>query len=118
MTERSVAGTWPHPPASTTARDCGVGSDASSCASPCATSLGRADLPAVGRELAGLAEGCLGAALAIAAPTVPFAVIGMGKLGGSELNYASDVDVIFVHDGDGRRRPPRPPARPGRYWRP
>ena len=28
------------------------------------------------------------------------AVIGMGKLGGTELNYASDVDVLFVHDGD------------------
>jgi glutamate-ammonia-ligase adenylyltransferase len=27
------------------------------------------------------------------------AVIGMGKLGGSELNYASDVDVMFVGDG-------------------
>ena len=25
----------------------------------------------------------------------------MGKLGGGELNYASDVDVLFVHDGDG-----------------
>ncbi len=62
---------------------------------------GLADLPAVGRELAGLAEGCLSAALAIAAPAVPFAVLGMGKLGGSELNYASDVDVIFVHDGEG-----------------
>ena len=24
----------------------------------------------------------------------------MGKLGGHELNYASDVDVLFVHDGD------------------
>ncbi len=24
----------------------------------------------------------------------------MGKLGGCELNYASDVDVLFVHDGD------------------
>ena len=33
----------------------------------------------------------------------PFAVIGMGKLGGRELNYASDVDVLFVHDGDGER---------------
>ena len=29
------------------------------------------------------------------------AVIGMGKLGGRELNYASDVDVMFV-DGDAR----------------
>ena len=27
------------------------------------------------------------------------AVIGMGKLAGDELNYASDVDVIFVGDG-------------------
>ena len=25
------------------------------------------------------------------------AVIGLGKLGGGELNYASDVDLIFVH---------------------
>ena len=29
----------------------------------------------------------------------------MGKLGGDELNYASDVDVLFVHDGDSRERP-------------
>jgi len=28
------------------------------------------------------------------------AVIGMGKAGASELNYVSDVDVIFVADGD------------------
>lgn len=27
----------------------------------------------------------------------PFAVIGMGKLGARELNYASDIDLIFVH---------------------
>ena len=27
----------------------------------------------------------------------------MGKLGGRELNYASDVDVLFVHDGDAER---------------
>ena len=40
-------------------------------------------------------------ALALAEPRdAPFAVIGMGKLGGRELNYASDVDVLFVHDGD------------------
>jgi glutamate-ammonia-ligase adenylyltransferase len=31
------------------------------------------------------------------------AVIGMGKLGGEELNYASDVDVVFVGDGDPER---------------
>jgi glutamate-ammonia-ligase adenylyltransferase len=27
-----------------------------------------------------------------------FAVIGMGKLGGRELNYSSDVDLIFLYD--------------------
>lgn len=29
-----------------------------------------------------------------------FAVLGMGKLGGCELNYSSDVDLIFVHETD------------------
>jgi len=62
--------------------------------------LGIADLRTVGTELAVVAQACLDAALAIAAPEIPMAVIGMGKLGGSELNYASDVDVMFVHDGD------------------
>ena len=62
--------------------------------------LGFADLPAVGRELAALAQVCLGGALDILGTDLPFAVIGMGKLGGRELNYASDIDVLFVHDGD------------------
>lgn len=62
--------------------------------------LGLADLPAVGRELAALAETCLARALVLAEPELPLAVVGMGKLGGHELNYASDVDVLFVHDGD------------------
>ncbi len=31
-------------------------------------------------------------------PTVRLAVIAMGKCGGHELNYVSDVDVIFVHE--------------------
>ena len=62
--------------------------------------LGAADMPAVGRELAALAQVCLEGALAIVGPDSPFAVIGMGKLGGRELNYASDIDVLFVHEGD------------------
>src|ERR1700730_17325211 len=62
--------------------------------------LGLADLAAVGRELAALAEAALGVATELARPGTPFAVIGMGKLGGGELNYASDVDVLFVHEGD------------------
>lgn len=30
-----------------------------------------------------------------------FIIVGMGKLGGRELNYSSDVDLIFIWDGDG-----------------
>jgi len=29
-----------------------------------------------------------------------FAVLGFGKLGARELNYSSDVDLVFVHDSD------------------
>jgi glutamate-ammonia-ligase adenylyltransferase len=65
--------------------------------------LGFADMPAVGRELAALAQVCLEAALAVVGPDVTIAVIGMGKLGGRELNYSSDVDVLFVHDGNAER---------------
>ncbi|HEY1381153.1 MAG TPA: bifunctional [glutamate--ammonia ligase]-adenylyl-L-tyrosine phosphorylase/[glutamate--ammonia-ligase] adenylyltransferase, partial [Gemmataceae bacterium] len=32
------------------------------------------------------------------------AVIGFGKLGGEELNYSSDIDLMFVHDADGDTR--------------
>lgn len=63
--------------------------------------LGIAGMIEVGHELASLAQACLQAALDLAAPEIPMAVIGMGKLGGSELNYASDVDVLFIHDGEG-----------------
>ena len=28
----------------------------------------------------------------------PFAIVGYGKLGGKELGYASDLDIIFLHD--------------------
>ena len=30
-----------------------------------------------------------------------FCVLGMGKLGGEELNFSSDADVLFVYDRDG-----------------
>jgi [glutamine synthetase] adenylyltransferase / [glutamine synthetase]-adenylyl-L-tyrosine phosphorylase len=52
----------------------------------------------LGSSLADLAEACLETSLQD--PAMPFAIIGMGKLGGRELNYASDLDVMFVHDGD------------------
>ncbi|MFF8870824.1 bifunctional [glutamine synthetase] adenylyltransferase/[glutamine synthetase]-adenylyl-L-tyrosine phosphorylase [Streptomyces massasporeus] len=54
-------------------------------------------------ELADLATATLRAALGIAEAAAPedaalcrLAVIAMGKCGGHELNYVSDVDVIFV----------------------
>jgi glutamate-ammonia-ligase adenylyltransferase len=62
--------------------------------------LGVADMPAVGRELAELARVCVESALEIVDSDAILAVIGMGKLGGRELNYASDIDVLFVHEGD------------------
>jgi glutamate-ammonia-ligase adenylyltransferase len=37
--------------------------------------------------------------------TPRFAVIGYGKLGGKELGYASDLDLIFVYDDDDERAP-------------
>lgn len=33
-------------------------------------------------------------------PTSEFAVLGMGKFGGRELNYSSDIDLIFLYDED------------------
>ncbi|HXG50170.1 MAG TPA: bifunctional [glutamate--ammonia ligase]-adenylyl-L-tyrosine phosphorylase/[glutamate--ammonia-ligase] adenylyltransferase [candidate division Zixibacteria bacterium] len=29
-----------------------------------------------------------------------FVIIGMGKLGGSELNFSSDIDVVFLYESD------------------
>ncbi|MBT2504116.1 bifunctional [glutamine synthetase] adenylyltransferase/[glutamine synthetase]-adenylyl-L-tyrosine phosphorylase [Curtobacterium sp. ISL-83] len=62
--------------------------------------------PAVAAGLADLAGAALEAAVSIARREVPFpaadvqatplAVIAMGKAGARELNYVSDVDVIFV----------------------
>jgi glutamate-ammonia-ligase adenylyltransferase len=35
-----------------------------------------------------------------------FAILGLGKLGGRELGYHSDLDLILVYEGDGRTKPP------------
>lgn len=53
--------------------------------------------------LTGLAEAVLAAAVDLAAPKLPFAVIAMGRFGGAELSYASDLDVLFVYDGETAR---------------
>jgi glutamate-ammonia-ligase adenylyltransferase len=62
--------------------------------------LGFATIEATERELAALADACIEAAVHAVHPPVPFAVIGMGRFGGAELSYASDLDVLFVYDGE------------------
>ncbi|MFF9363314.1 bifunctional [glutamine synthetase] adenylyltransferase/[glutamine synthetase]-adenylyl-L-tyrosine phosphorylase [Streptomyces griseoluteus] len=64
---------------------------------------GTTDVTQTAAELADLATATLRAALAMAQTAAPddaqacrLAVIAMGKCGGHELNYVSDVDVIFV----------------------
>jgi glutamate-ammonia-ligase adenylyltransferase len=54
-----------------------------------------------GAALAVVADRVVAEAVAAAAPELPFAVIGLGKLGAEELNFASDLDVVFVYEGDG-----------------
>jgi [glutamine synthetase] adenylyltransferase / [glutamine synthetase]-adenylyl-L-tyrosine phosphorylase len=78
--------------------------------------LGDAEVAVTTEELAHLADVCLGEAGRFCdaalnaqygaphgesgAPT-GLAVIGMGKLGGEELNYSSDIDLILVYGEDG-----------------
>ncbi|WP_284327201.1 hypothetical protein [Demequina litorisediminis] len=63
--------------------------------------------PEVGAALADLAGAALEAGLAVARADLPthhhtrLAIMGMGKCGGRELNYVSDVDVIFVAEPAG-----------------
>ncbi|MFB7344042.1 bifunctional [glutamine synthetase] adenylyltransferase/[glutamine synthetase]-adenylyl-L-tyrosine phosphorylase [Streptomyces hydrogenans] len=64
---------------------------------------GTTDVAQTAAELADLATATLRAALALARAAEPadaaqfrLSVIAMGKCGGHELNYVSDVDVIFV----------------------
>lgn len=66
---------------------------------------GTTDVAQAAAELADLATATLRAALTMACAAAPedaaacrLAVVAMGKCGGHELNYVSDVDVIFVGD--------------------
>ncbi len=80
---------------------------------------GRASLEEVSRGLTETAELALSQALTLAwqelterfgpprcaddadRRSAAFAVIGMGKLGGQELGYGSDLDLLFLHDSAG-----------------
>jgi [glutamine synthetase] adenylyltransferase / [glutamine synthetase]-adenylyl-L-tyrosine phosphorylase len=77
---------------------------------------GSGDVTETQRALTDLAEVCLGVALEMAeadlaarygAPDPPgFVVLGMGKLGGRELGYGSDLDVLFVYRDEGESQGP------------
>ncbi|HJV66500.1 MAG TPA: bifunctional [glutamate--ammonia ligase]-adenylyl-L-tyrosine phosphorylase/[glutamate--ammonia-ligase] adenylyltransferase [Geomonas sp.] len=80
---------------------------------------GKMGQPEVALQLTHLAEVCLAAACCLATgelarfgrPMVKgedgseheasFAIVAMGKLGGFELNYHSDLDIIYIYDGQG-----------------
>ncbi len=90
--------------------------------------------PEITREISNVADVCLGAVLQLCWQQLAerfgqpyhqdpeqgwhatgFGIIGLGKLGGQELNYSSDVDVIFVYAEEGTvfKAPPgkaKPPA--------
>lgn len=69
---------------------------------------GALELEGVLRQLSDLAEAALEAALRLACEEMAkefgglaggrFAILGMGKLGGREIDYNSDLDLIFIYD--------------------
>ena len=78
--------------------------------------IGGQDIPTVTRQISYLAEALCEAAVcygrrALAArwgtPRRPdgaparFVVLALGKLGGRELNYSSDIDLVFLSEADG-----------------
>lgn len=82
--------------------------------------LGRDPIEDTHRALAETAESCLrraaedsmqqlldryGQPLDQAGQEVGFSMLALGKLGGREPNYHSDLDVLFIYDADGHTRP-------------
>ncbi len=79
--------------------------------------LGKADLPTTTEELSDLAEAILqgvyrqidtqlrkehGTPTNDDGATVTFAIIAMGKFGGRDLNFSSDLDIMYVYTEDGK----------------
>jgi len=79
-------------------------------------------LELITQDLSDLADACVEVAQRLArsravdrfgAPTssggraARFVVLGLGKLGGQELNYSSDIDLIFLYDQDGQTMGPK-----------
>lgn len=83
---------------------------------------GASDIEATGRAISALARDCLDLALAAAEHQVArscgdlldehgqpirLIVFGLGKLGGDELNFNSDIDLVFAYHGKGQSSGPR-----------
>lgn len=79
-------------------------------------------LEVVTLDLSHLADACVEAAVRFARPRIEtrhgvpggedgkparFVVLALGKLGGEELNYSSDIDLIFLYDVEGQTSGPR-----------
>ncbi|PYJ03104.1 MAG: hypothetical protein DME25_13425, partial [Verrucomicrobia bacterium] len=74
--------------------------------------LGLADHERHFLELSALADACLQYALEVVLrqarlKTSPLAIIGLGKLGGRELTYGSDLDIVFIAADRARRTLPK-----------
>ncbi|MGA3143515.1 MAG: bifunctional [glutamate--ammonia ligase]-adenylyl-L-tyrosine phosphorylase/[glutamate--ammonia-ligase] adenylyltransferase [Verrucomicrobiota bacterium] len=72
--------------------------------------LGLADFEENLAELSALADACLQYALEVVMRKnkirmPPFVVIGLGKLGGGEIDYGSDLDILFVTDAGAKELP-------------
>jgi len=72
--------------------------------------LGLADPGQYLTELSALADACLQYAVEAAMrkhklKTAPFVIIGLGKLGGAEIDYGSDLDIVFVADAPAQALP-------------
>jgi glutamate-ammonia-ligase adenylyltransferase len=79
-------------------------------------------LELITQDLSDLADACVEGALRLARARADarygtprtaanaaarFAVLGLGKLGGQELNYSSDIDLVFLFDSDGETTGPK-----------
>ena len=104
-------------------RACASSSNARCCASPARDLARLGTLPEIIQEISDVADVCLEAVWQVCRRQLvgrygqPYhqdadgqlaadraaACLGLGKLGGQELNYSSDVDVIFVYSEEGQR---------------
>ena len=85
--------------------------------------MGLCTLPETTEEISNLADAVLGVAYRRISEELTtrygrpgdegFSIISLGKLGGKELNYSSDIDLMFVYGGNGETAGPHPDLEQG-----